>query len=446
MDRIATSLVVLSVLVACGGDDSPFASSSERDGSIVMASDASDVGDPQSRTSDMSAATGANGAEADAAALKDPERRHARPMFVYVGGWDWSSGMTYPFRSFALIGDGFVLAERGTSDALGFNPAFIAASHDGALLYVANEFPGERAGITVARRDPQTGTPSVVDRVSYADGAFVYAAVHPSSRYLFAVDFYGGGLVVYRIEHDGKLGPIAARETFPRKSEADSAQSHSVGIHADGRFVYVPNKKLDAIAMLIFDVTSGRLSREADIPSTGGPRHIALHGNIAYVMHENASQLASFRVEQDGALTPLVRRSTLPSDYSGDNTGAHVLVHPSGRFVYASNRGHDSIAVFSTDDTGDLTLIAHTKTGGKTPRHFDIDPRGELLVVANQGSESVDDGSLVSFAVEPNGALTPRGSSITRLRSPTAVRLVAGASKDDERARHESWQRKVLHQ
>lgn len=431
MDRIATSLVVLSVFVACGGDDSPFASSPELDSGLVMASDASGWSDDApSRTSGMSAATGANGDEADAAALNNPERRHAYQTFAYVGGWDWSSGMTYPFRSFALMGDAGGLVERGTSDALGFNPAFIAASHDGALLYVANEFPGERAGITVVRLDAKTGTPSAYDRVSYPDGAFVYAAVHPSSRYLFAVDFYGGRLVVYRIEPDGKLGQVADSETFPRKSEADSAQSHSVGIHADGRFVYVPNKMLDAIAVLSFDAQSGRLRRGADVPSAGGPRHIALHGDIAYVMHENASQLASFRVEEDGALTPLVRRSTLPSDYSGNNTGAHVLVHPSGKFVYASNRGHDSIAVFATNDKGDLTLIAHTKTGGKTPRHFDIDRRGELLIVANQGSESVDDGSLVSFSVEPNGTLTSRGPPITGLKSPTAVRLVARVPSD----------------
>ena len=234
--------------------------------------------------------------------------------------------------------------------------------------------------------------------------------------------------MVYRLEADGKLGAVAASTAFPRRSADVSAQTHAVAIHDGGKLVYVPNKALDSVARLTFDVDTGMLTRGEDVPSAGGPRHIALHGNIAYVMHENGSLIRSFQIGVDGELTPVDEASTLPSDATRSNTGAHVMVHPSGTFVYASNRGHDSIAVFATTVDGRLSRVGTTPTAGTTPRSFDIDPNGELLVVANQGSDGADDGSLVVFAIGDDGLLTQRGPAVTGLKSPTTVVLVPRAS------------------
>jgi 6-phosphogluconolactonase len=344
--------------------------------------------------------------------------------FVYVGGWDWSSGQPYRARSYTLSHLNGMLGPIETSDVLGYNPSHIAPSLDGVHLYVANELEGARAGITVAKVDRGTGRLTRVDHAPYAEGAFVYTRVHPSGAYLLAADYYAGGLVAYRLAPDGMLGEVADRVAFERKSETESAQTHSVGIHGNGKWVFAPNKALDAIAQLTFDVNTGRLSLRASHRSEGGPRHIAVHADLAFVMHEADSHLASYRIDEQGNLNDVDRKSALPAGFAGKSTGGHVLVHPSGRFVYVSNRGHDSIAVFASTADGRLSLLQHVPTQGKTPRHFDIDARGELLIVANQGSDGADDGSLVGFTIGRDGRLTPRGSAATGLKSPTTVVLV----------------------
>ncbi|MET0339515.1 MAG: beta-propeller fold lactonase family protein [Polyangiales bacterium] len=343
---------------------------------------------------------------------------------VYVGGWDWGSGAAYRARSFALDHESALFTELRPTTDLGFNPSHLTPSLDGTVLYASNELPGANAGLTAARIAPDTGALTALGSVPNADGAFVFARVHPSGKYLFAADYYAGALVVYRLARDGTIGAVADRVVFPRKDDDESAQTHGVGIHDDGRYVYVPNKALDTIAQLSFDAERGMLTRGEDLPSEGGPRAIALYGNVAYVMHERDSQLASFRIGDDGMLTPVDRSATLPDDFAGESTGAHVAVHPSGTFVYASNRGHDSIAVFATTAEGMLTRVALTPSEGATPRAFEIDANGALLVVANQGSDGADDGSLVAFAIGSDGLLTRRGRAATGLKSPTTLVLV----------------------
>jgi 6-phosphogluconolactonase len=156
-----------------------------------------------------------------------------------------------------------------------------------------------------------------------------------------------------------------------------------------------------------------------------GPRHFAFHpnGRFAYVINELSNTVAVFGYDADaGRLTHVDTVNTLPEDFKGDNTTAEVRVHPSGRFVYGSNRGHDSIAVFQVNaETGGLKPAGHTSTGGKTPRNFGIDPSGRYLLAANQ-----DTGNVVAFAIDQEtGALTATGQEISVAR-PVCVTFCAG--------------------
>jgi 6-phosphogluconolactonase len=157
-------------------------------------------------------------------------------------------------------------------------------------------------------------------------------------------------------------------------------------------------------------------------PAGSGPRHLALHPTraLAYLMEETDSMVAAYTIDAAGKLTLLQRQSSRATGATGSNTGAEVQVHPSGSFVYVSNRGDDDIGVFAVGSDGKLTAVAHTKTGGQTPRHFSLDPSGRWLLVANQGS-----GDVRVFAIDAvAGTLTPAGAPVSSTM-PSFVGVVA---------------------
>jgi 6-phosphogluconolactonase len=212
-----------------------------------------------------------------------------------------------------------------------------------------------------------------------------------------------------------------------------AAETHSVRVHPNGKWAYVPNKALDYVAQFLFDGVTGKLTPNTPATlSTGAdsePRHIALtpSGEFALIAFEGSSRIGSYRVTASGTLEEVETKSLLPDGFTGSNTGAHVLVHPNGKFVYASNRGHDSIAVFGLGDDGKLTLLEHEPSLGKEPRGFDIDSTGSLLVVANQGTGN--DGALLAFAIGVDGKLTQIGEPVTGLKSPNSVSIITRAKR-----------------
>jgi 6-phosphogluconolactonase len=235
-----------------------------------------------------------------------------------------------------------------------------------------------------------------------------------------AASYNGGSVSVFPVETDKKLGSVVDTVTFD-----PGAQSHSVRVHASGKWAFVPNKGLDSIAQLKFDQSSGQLTPNTPAQKTtasgAGPRHIAFspNGKFAYVINENNSTLSAFRVSSAGLLEDIETESTLPSSFSGSNTAAHVLVHPNGKYVYGSNRGADNIVVFALANDGSMTLVEFESTRGTTPRNFDIDSEGKVLVVANQGS-----GSLAVFSIGSDGKLSPLGDVLNGLTQPNAVAIV----------------------
>lgn len=349
--------------------------------------------------------------------------------FVYVGGW----GSDYPLGVYALDRESGVLDKRGELK-LGMNPSYITPSADGRFLYVAMEDWSGQAGVSVLSVDPSTGLVRKLEKEPLdGDGALVFTSLDPRGKHVLAADYNGGQVVVYPVEASGQLGKAVDTKPFapPADGHEKSAQTHSVRVHPSGKWAYAPNKALNAIAQFRYDEASGQLTPQPAqamlATQYAEPRHIAFSpdGALAFVVHESSNTLSVYRVGESGALTQVDEgTSTLPAGFQGASKGAHVLVHPSGKYVYASNRGHDSIAVFTVSRDAKLRLVQHAMTGGKTPRNFDVDREGTRLVVANQGSEKASDGSLVVFAIGADGKLTQKGAPIQGLTQPTAVSII----------------------
>jgi 6-phosphogluconolactonase len=190
--------------------------------------------------------------------------------------------------------------------------------------------------------------------------------------------------------------------------------------------MFIPNKGNDEIAQLSID-SAGTLT--PNTPATvrtaagAGPRHIAMHssGKLAFVINELNSTMVPYQVSAAGTLTAGTSVSTLPAGFNGQNSGAHVEVTPDGKYVYGSNRGHDSIVAFSADQTtGALTLIEHEPSRGRTPRDFDMDPDGRFIIVANQGSSEI-----AAFRIETDGKLTQLGDTQSGPAGAQAVQIVS---------------------
>jgi 6-phosphogluconolactonase len=341
--------------------------------------------------------------------------------YVYVGGYSDDD----PFRMYEIDRTSLALIEIQQNADVGPQASWICPSANGNMLYVANESDGE-PGITVLKVDRLTGIPSKVGHAPAFDKSFVFCSLDPSGKYLLAASYNGGNVVVFPVLPDGLLGPRVDAESF------GDAQSHSVRVHPSGKWAYVPNKKLDSVAQFVFG-SDGKLtanpagaSFSRTSPLFDGPRHLAFSsdGALAFVISEVGNELTSFAVEANGTLRELNRKPRLPTGYSQVDNGAHVLAHPGGKFVYGSNRGSNTIAAFAYDSAGQLTLLEHEPSRGKTPRGFDIDPAGQFMVVANQEASGGGGGSVSVFAIEADGRLTAKASPLTGLASPAAVAIV----------------------
>jgi 6-phosphogluconolactonase (cycloisomerase 2 family) len=220
-----------------------------------------------------------------------------------------------------------------------------------------------------------------------ADAAYV--GVDRSGRFLLSAYYQAGKVMVHAINKDGSLA------SEPRSEVTTDRNAHSAVPDAENRFVFVPHTGPNAIFQFLFDSQTGRLTAnqvpKASTPDRTGPRHLRFHPSrpMAYVANEQGSSVTGYRFDPAGRLESFQTLSTLPPDYQGPNTCAEIKVHPSGRFLYVSNRGHDSIATFSVDAaTGRLTRLGHTPTE-KTPRSFDLDPSGHFLYAAGQASGKI---------------------------------------------------------
>jgi 6-phosphogluconolactonase len=445
----AISIAALFVLAACSNDTStpPSGDASQGSPDPNTTSDASGLSDASqdgaspltdaaSHDADAVANTGDGGttdAKSDAGydAGSDAGGDATAPeaklrSFVYVGGFDYS-GSSYPFRTYSLNRATYALTPVGGVSDMGQNPSYICPSTDGKHLYIANEVPGASGGVTVANVDSATGMLTKGNHQPPIDQGFVFTSLDPAGKYVLAASYAGGNVASYPINSDGSIGARAGMLSFGTQN--DDTWSHSIRVHPSGKWAYVPNKKVDSVAELGFNAATGALSNLAGSPfaTFKGPRHIAFNGDgsRAFVVYENSDEIASLSVDASGGLVLIDHKPRLPTGAPDSDTGAHVLVHPNGKFVYVSNRGSDTIAAFGVDAAGKLTLIEHESSRGNVPRNFDIDSSGKILVVANQGqNDGRTAGALTVYAIETDGSLTPKGSPLTGLKATAAVSIV----------------------
>jgi 6-phosphogluconolactonase len=312
------------------------------------------------------------------------------------------------------------------------NPTFLAIHPDGRHLYAANEtgrWQGRPGGyVTGFTIDRETGKLTELNEESTVGGGPCHLVVSPDGKTVLAANYGGGSVVALPLKQDGSIAPRSAfiqhAGSGPNPSHQKEPHAHSINLSPDGRFALAADLGTDRISIYGFDPGEGSLKPHAEValPPGSGPRHLAFSpdGKRVFVINELLSTLASFSWDPTGGtMTPTDSKPTLPEGFTGNSTTAEVVVHPGGRFVYGSNRGHDSVAVFRVDDKGHLALVEHVPTGGKTPRNFALDPSGRFLWAANQDSDTV-----VLFGVDAaTGRLKPTGQ-VLKIGSPVCIRFV----------------------
>ena len=308
------------------------------------------------------------------------------------------------------------------------SPSFLAIHPNKKYLYAVNE---KGAGsVSAFSIDAKTGklTP-LNDQPSHGDGP-CHIIVDETGKTVMVANYGAGSIAAYPVQKDGNLGAATAKIQHQGSSVDSRRQkgphAHHITTDPSNRYALVCDLGLDKVLIYRFDPAKGSLTPNdppfGTVKPGAGPRHLAFHpkGRFAYVNNEMDSTLTVFSFDSKrGALEELQTVSTLPSEVKGNST-AEIEVHPSGKFVYVSNRGHDSIAAYTIDEkTGRVTFIEHQSSGGRTPRNFAIDPKGEFLLSENQGSHSV-----VVFRIDPkSGRLVPTGER-AEVGSPVCIKFV----------------------
>jgi 6-phosphogluconolactonase len=313
------------------------------------------------------------------------------------------------------------------------NPSFLAIDPKGRYVYAVRE--SSRGAVVALSRHPTTGELTVLNEQPSGGQGPCYVSVDRESRFVLVANYGSGHVALLPTADDGRLLPPTSVVQHEGSSVNPSRQkephAHSIVLDAANRYALAADLGIDKVMVYHLDAEHGKLLPNdpsfARCEPGSGPRHIAFHpnGKYVYVIEELSSTIELFAYDAElGTLKPLQRVSTLPEGFQGRSMCADIHVHPSGRFLYGSNRGHDSIVSYAIDETtGKLRLLGHEPTQGKTPRNFAIDPSGAFLLAANQDSDTI-----VSFRIgRDTGALTPTGQ-VCRVSMPVCVAMVAGAA------------------
>jgi 6-phosphogluconolactonase len=347
---------------------------------------------------------------------------------VYIGTYtrETSKGI-YAFRFDAASGK---LTPLGLAAEIK-NPSFVAIHPNQRFLYAVGESEG--GSVTAYSIDRQSGKLTALNTVSAKGGGPCHVNLDSTGSSLAVANYGTGSVTMYPVQADGRLGEASGFDQHkgssadPRRQQGPHA--HSVDFSPDNRFLMSSDLGLDQVLIYKFDPKKSSMT--ANDPPFGrvkpgsGPRHFAFHpsARFAYVINEIASTVTAFAYDAArGALTELQTLSTLPQGFSESNSTAELEMHPSGKFLYGSNRGHNSIAVFAIDQQkGSLTLVDNVSTQGEVPRNFAIDPSGKFLFAANQQTDNI-----VLFRIDgETGKLSPTGESV-EVDAPVCIRFAAG--------------------
>lgn len=300
------------------------------------------------------------------------------------------------------------------------HPSYLALHPQQPLLYATNELVerrgAEEGAVSAFRFNPATGEMTLLNQQPSHGRSPCHVWVDGSGKWVLAANYGSGSAAVYPVLEDGQLGEasdvIQHTGSGVNPDRQEGPHAHCIMTDPTNQYVLLADLGIDRLMVYRLDAQTGTLTLAswAQVDAGAGPRHIEFHpsGRYCFLINEMASTISVFRWG-DGTLQTVQTISTLPEDFSGDSTTAAIHVSPDGRFVYGSNRGHDSIAIFQFDETsGQLSLVGHESTQGKTPRDFMIDPSGAFLLAANQNSHTI-----VSFRIEPDsGTLNPTGHMV----------------------------------
>lgn len=345
---------------------------------------------------------------------------------IYVARFDSDSGM---------LGEVSLAVETE-------QPSFVALHPSRRFLVAVNETVGETGdragGLTAFAIDRKSGELTRLNQVSSRGGAPCHLVISPDGTSVLVANYVGGNVASYRIDETGTLSEAVSvidhQGSGPNASRQEGPHAHSINLDPSGKFAIAADLGTDKLEVHRFDAATSEMAVRPEaavtLPPGSGPRHFAFHpdGKHAFVINELTSTLAALAWDATrGTFEVKQVESTLPGgmEVPGNST-AEVVVHPSGRWVYGSNRGHDSIAVFAWDDSKNrLTSVGHVKTGGKTPRNFAVDPTGGYLFAANQGSDFV-----TVFRIDGDTGALHEVSRVTVPR-PVCVRFLPVAAESE---------------
>jgi 6-phosphogluconolactonase len=349
---------------------------------------------------------------------------------VYVGTYTGHDGRgIYAYQFDAATGQLTFLDLAAKSE----NPSFLTVAPGHRFIYAVNEvdqYQGQAGGaVSAFAVDQATGKLSLLNQVSAHDPGPAFISMDRTGKYALVANYPLGSVAVFPVLKDGRLGEasdfVRHKGSSVDRDRQAGPHGHAIELSPDNRFAIAADLGLDQLIVYPFDAEKGKLGtpRAVKIHPGSGPRHFAFspNGKFIYLISEMGNTITAFSYSATRAkLTERQTISTLPRGFSGENTTAEIAVHPSGHFLYGSNRGDDSIVVFAVDQgTGRLTFVERVSTQGKTPRNFALDPSGRWLLAANQDSNSI-----TTFRVnQKTGRLTPSGVAVS-VAEPACVVFV----------------------
>jgi 6-phosphogluconolactonase len=316
-------------------------------------------------------------------------------------------------------------------------PSYLTVNKSRNYLYAVNElveYEGKKSGsVSAFAIDQKTGNLTFLNKQPSLGDAPCHISVSDNEKFVLVANYLGGNVSVYPIETGGKLGVSVDLEQHTgfgaNKERQESAHAHSINLDSKNRFAIACDLGADKVFNYKFNDKTGELvlnpAQNFYQPKAGsGPRHFAFHqnGKFAFLINELDCTITSLAFDsENGVLKEIQTVPTLPKSFTSPNTCADIHISPNGKFVYGSNRGHDSIVVYKIDEkTGELKFVQHQSTGGKTPRNFTIAPNGKFLLAANQNSDSIN----VFRVNEKSGKLTATAISAT-ISTPVCLKLIA---------------------
>ena len=361
-----------------------------------------------------------------------PEQTKTKELIVYVG--TYTSGDSEGVYICRLdLSTGKLTLVKTVKGLV--NPSFLAIDPQHRYLYSVDEvrkFEGGSGGaVSAFSINRKTGDLTFLNQQQTRGAAPCHLSVDKSGKFVLTANYRGGNVSVFPILSDGKLGAMTdfvqhhGSGLDPQRQNAPHA--HSIIMDPSNRYAFAADLGIDKIMIYKFDTTKGKLipndESSVKLKPGAGPRHFTFHpnGKYAYVINELNSTITAFLYDEThGRLKEVQTVSTLPEDFSGKNTCADIHVSPSGKFIYGSNRGHDSIVIFAIDtQTGKLTYVGHEPTQGRIPRNFAIDPTGTFLLAENQKSNNI-----VTFRINlQTGKLNSTGNVI-EIPSPVCIKMI----------------------